>query len=174
MNNTDGGPMQNKRHIDLLQHHAVQHTASHTAHRPSHNAQHVPVRLAPRVHMEATTWSSRCSRSSYRFSLTACYHLRLRPSSMLITQKPNIPEVFRPPSLFPVDPPQGGATAISHGAHPQTRSSPDLYNASRARRGERSPMISMFVINGHRQRNPKGRGSGGGTSGPRATRHRAD
>ena len=39
---------------------------------------------------------------------------------MLITQKPNIPEVFRPPSLFPVDPPQGGATAISHGAHPQT------------------------------------------------------
>ena len=66
--------------------------------------------------------SSRCSRSSYRFSLTACYHLRLRPNSMLITQKPNIPEVFRPPSLFPVDPPQGGATAISHGAHP---ASPD-------------------------------------------------
>ena len=65
--------------------------------------------------------SSRCSRSSYRFSLTACYHLRLRPNSMLITQKPNIPEVFRPPSLFPVDPPQGGATAISHGAHPQTQ-----------------------------------------------------
>ena len=65
--------------------------------------------------------SSRCSRSSYRFSLTACYHLRLRPNSILITQKPNIPEVFRPPSLFPVDPPQGGATAISHGAHPQTQ-----------------------------------------------------
>ena len=40
---------------------------------------------------------------------------------MLITQKPNIPEVLRPPSLFPVDPPQGGATAISHGAHPQTQ-----------------------------------------------------
>ena len=27
------------------------------------------------------------------------------------------------------------------------RPSPGLYNASRARRGERSPMISMFVIN---------------------------
>ena len=53
-------------------------------------------------------------------SSTCCCHLRLRPNSMLITQKPNIPEVFRPPSLFPVDPPQGGATAISHGAHPQT------------------------------------------------------
>ena len=54
-------------------------------------------------------------------SSTCCCHLRLRPNSMLITQKPNIPEVFRPPSLFPVDPPQGGATAISHGAHPQTQ-----------------------------------------------------
>ena len=63
--------------------------------------------------------SSRCSRLSYRFSLTACYHLRLRPNSVLITQKPNIPEVFRGtsqkgdcPGICP------GRTRISLNGHP--------------------------------------------------------